>query len=412
MRDMKYRYFGGVMAAAAVLAVPVQAWGQHVVGTPALTDGSDGGFQVPINADPIYRLPTGRAGDSGFYTAAEFVMLTQTRDFGSQTIAVRGFFDSSGVLTGIPGLFVGSGTEALNTRDLSRQSYQPGFNVEIGYRFDNGMRLFFNYMQLIEAHYSLGATLVPPLFRGPPGLADTFLSAPVFNFPPNFAGPARKVQGFDDYQIYGIWNAASTMDIRIAQRYQEMNAGYRIPLLETDYSRVYGAAGGRFAWFFERFQWWTFSYDIDGNITPQDTARYTNTLSQRMYGPFIGCGHEIFILNQFSLSTDLTAAMLFNVAKMRAKYQLGENVPADIATQSKFGREEFRVVPNLNAAVNFWWYPVEGVQIRVGYQALMFFNTLHMDEPVGFNYGNIDPSYKVKEFRLLHGFNVGIGFFF
>jgi hypothetical protein len=410
---MRYRDFGGVLVAAVtVLAAPAQSLAQHVVGTPALTDGSDGGFQVPLNTDPIYRLPTGRAGDSGFYTAAEFVMLTQTRDFGSQTIAVRGFFDSAGVLTGIPGTFVGSGTEALNTRDFSRQTYQPGFNVEIGYRFDNGMRLFFNYMQLVEAHASLGATLVPPLFRGPPGLADTFLSAPVFNFPPNFAGPARKVQGFGDYQIYGIWNAASTMDIRIVQRYQEMNAGYRIPMLETDYSRLYGTAGGRFAWIFERFQWWTFSYDLNGNVRPQDTARYTNTLSQRMYGPFIGVGHEIFILNQFSLSTDLTGAMLFEVAKMRAKYQLGENVPADIATQSKFGREEFRIVPNINAAVNFWWYPVEGVQIRVGYQALMFFNTLHMNEPVGFNYGNIDPSYKVKEFRLLHGFNAGIGFFF
>ena len=126
-----------------------------------------------------------------------------------------------------------------------------------------------------------------------------------------------------------------------------------------------------------------------------------------MYGPFVGCGHEIFVANQFSVSLDLTGAILLDVAKQRAKYELG-----DETVQSKWGREEFRLVPNANAAVNLWWYPIEGVQIRVGYQAMTFFNTLYMREPVGFNFGNIDPSYETKYFRLLHGFNVGIGFFF
>ena len=31
---------------------------------------------------------------------------------------------------------------------------------------------------------------------------------------------------------------------------------------------------------------------------------------------------------------------------------------------------------------------------------------------VGLDYGNINPSYQTKYFRWLHGFNVGIGFFF
>jgi hypothetical protein len=35
-----------------------------------------------------------------------------------------------------------------------------------------------------------------------------------------------------------------------------------------------------------------------------------------------------------------------------------------------------------------------------------------MTDPIGFNFGNIDPNYGVKVFRLVHGFNVGIGFFF
>ncbi len=41
-----------------------------------------------------------------------------------------------------------------------------------------------------------------------------------------------------------------------------------------------------------------------------------------------------------------------------------------------------------------------------------FFNTLYMKDPVGFDAGDINPKYGVKFFRLIHGFNVGIGFFF
>ena len=161
-----------------------------------------------------------------------------------------------------------------------------------------------------------------------------------------------------------------------------------MPVFQTDYSRAYGMAGGRFAWFFERFAWRAVSYDMHGNVFPQDAADYTNTLSQRMYGPFIGCGNEIFIANQFSLSCDLTGAMLLDVAKERAKYKLGDD-----SVQSKWGRDEFRVVPNANAAVNLWWYPIDGVQIRVGYQAMTYYNTLYMLEPVGFDFSNINPSY-------------------
>ena len=296
-------------------------------------------------------------------------------------------------------------------RDFSPRTYEPGWNVEFGYRFDDGTRLFFNYMQLVDAHYSAGASLAAPFFRTSPSLAETFLTAPVYNFNVAFAGPQNKT-GFDNaanggFTAYGIWNGASQMDIKFTQRYQEMNFGTRVPVFQTDYSRAYGIAGGKFAWFFERFNWRTVSFDTAGNATPQDAANYSNTLSQRMYGPFVGCGNEVFIANQFSISCDLTGSLLLDVAKQRAKYKLG-----DETVQSKWGREEFRVVPNGNAAVNLWWYPIPGVQIRAGYQAMTFFNTLYMLEPVGLNYGNINPSYQVRYFRLLHGFNVGIGFFF
>src|SRR5262245_65925491 len=98
-------------------------------------------------------------------------MPTQTRAIGHQTIATRGFVDSDGSITGTPGTFVGPGTEAINTRDFSPRTFQPGFNVEAGYRFDDGTRIFFNYMQLVDATYSLGASLVPFGFGGRPDLS-------------------------------------------------------------------------------------------------------------------------------------------------------------------------------------------------------------------------------------------------
>jgi hypothetical protein len=405
---MRHRTIGGaLLAAAAVLAGPGGARAQFGNGTAPFTDGSDGGFPPP--RQPAYQvpIPTGAAGDSGFYVGLEYVMLQQTRAIGNQTIAVRGFYDLDGSVTGQPGRLVGSGAVGLTTKDFSPRTFQPGGQLEVGYKFEDGTRVFYRYLQLYDAHYSFGASAVPPGYSLNPNLADSFLSARVFNFNQFFAGPTGKVNGVPDTAVYGIWNAASQMDIKFTQRYQEMQAGARVPVLESEYSRVYASGGLQFNWFFERFQWRTVSLDAGGNARPQDVAFYTNTLSQRLYGPFVGCGHEVFVADQFSVSGDLTAAALLDVVKMRAKYKLG-----DQTVQSKFGREEFRVVPNVNAATNLWWYPVEGVQVRVGYQALTFFNTTHMLEPVGLNFGNIAPRYRIQGFRLVHGINAGIGFFF
>jgi hypothetical protein len=452
------------------------------------------GFDPPINADPAIPIPTGAAGSAGFYATAEYVMLTQTRALGEQTVAFRGFIDSRGNITGLPGTYVGSGVEALNTRQLGRTTFQPGVQVELGYRFEDGTRIFANYMQLFDAHYAQGATLVPPFFRSSVDAADTFLVAGVYNFPPEYAGPQVKLSqdvvgsitifqpvqagtintanalggttsipniiqqpqrvpansvillnpvqigtvvvtdnlgnvvsvqpnivnvpvvsparpgdpGFNPgFNAYGIWNGASVMDIKLTQRYTQAEIGARVPMFQTDYSRVYGIAGGRFAWFFERFWWRTVSFDIDGVAGSKDQAFYTNTLSQRLYGPFVGCGHEIFVGNQFSVSTDLTAAALIGIVKERATYELG-----DRTTRSKRSHNEYTVVPNANASVNLWWYPIEGVQVRVGYTAMTYFNTRRMEDPIGFNFGSIDPNYDTQVFRLLHGFNVGFGLFF
>ncbi|HEY1186473.1 MAG TPA: Lpg1974 family pore-forming outer membrane protein [Gemmata sp.] len=397
---MRIRYIGGaVLAAVVAVACPERATAQ------------DGQFQTPLNSGDVIPIPTGRAGDSGFYTSAEFVMYMMTKAIGEQPIAYRGFYDSQGAISGVPGTFIGSGAVALDTYSGGQRTYQPGFRIELGYKFDTGTQVFLKYMQLYDAHYSSGVTQNTLGFKARPDLADTFLSSPVYNFTTFFNGPNQDTN-FDTTNnggnnTAGLWNAADVMDTKFTQRYTQADLGLRTPLFSTEYSSVYGMSGARFAWFFERFSWRTVDLDQSGNSIPQSAAQYTNTLSQRMYGLFVGCGHEVYLGNMFSLSTDLTGAAFLDVAKGRAKYKLGDD-----STQSKYGRNTWALVPSATADINLWMYPVEGIQLRVGYSAMTFFNTRYMKDPVGFNFGNIDPNYDTKYFRLIHGFNIGVGFFF
>jgi hypothetical protein len=408
---MRHRLYGGSLFATCALVVAGLAG--RAGAQPAST------YAVPGRPAENVPIPTGNPGTHGFYTFAEFMFLTQTWGLGDdQVVAYRGLVDSRGAITGLPGTYIGSGQVALSTNDFARRSWQPGFNVGIGYKLDDGTSIYLSYLSLLDRNYHAGATLATPFFRSRFDLSDTFLVAGVFNFPPQYAGPLVKTEAddtngnndIDDNEggnFYGIWNGASVMDIQFNQWFTQWEVGARVPLLQTEYSRIYGLAGGRFDWFMERFLWRTVSYDILGRAGPQDAARYNNTLSQRMYGPFLGCGHEVYVGKRFSMSLDLTGALLMNIIKERAKYKLESGT-----IQNKLSRDEFGVVPSATANLNLWWYPIEGVQIRAGYNAWTFFNTMHMHHPIGFNYGGIDPAYETKAFRIVHGVNVGLGLFF
>ncbi len=431
---MRHRLYGGsLLAVAALVAVAPAARAQSIdllTGSASpLEAGLPGGvlargqvadttYSVPGLAAENVPIPTGNPGGHGFYTALDFFYMTQTWALGKQTVAMRGLVDSRGLITGLPGTYIGSGVKALSTDDFARRTWLPGFNLTLGYKLDDGTAIYASYLNLMDRNYHAGATLVPPFFRGRLDLSDTFLTAGVFNFPPQYAGPLVKTTADDANgnrlpdpneggNFYGIWNGAGVMDIEFNHRFSQWEIGARIPLYQTEYSRIYGLAGGRFDWIWERFQWRTVSYDITGEASARDAATYKNTLSQRMYGPFFGCGHEVYMGKRFSLSLDVTGAILMNVIKERAKYKLDSN-----EIQNKLSRDEFGLVPSATANMNLWWYPIEGVQIRVGYNAYTFFNTMRMEQPIGFNYSSLDPAYTTQVFRIVHGANAGIGLFF
>lgn len=357
-------------------------------------------------------LPLGNPGSQGFFAFMDLVYLTQTWTLGNQTVAERGFRDSTGFLTGRAGTFIGSKTEALNTNDFGRRSYMPGYNIGIGFKSEDGTTYVAKFLRTPRYHYVAGATLVPQDFQGPNNLADTFLYSPVFNFPPQFSGSANRTglegNGAPSQLLYGIWNGSSAMTIQYTQEYTDVDLGVRIPIFETPYSKVYGLAGGRMDWFFERFKWRTQAFDtISGQSDPNDVAFYTNTLSQRLYGPYLGASHEIYLGKNFSFSSDLTAALMVNFTKERAKYKIGSN-----DAQNKRSLNDLDFSPSAGGNVNLWWYPTSGIQVRIGYQANTWFNTHNLQQPIGFNYSNIDPVYGTQAFRMIHGLNVGFGLYF
>ncbi len=351
-------------------------------------------------------LPLGqsRPESGGIYGTAEFLFMHPNRNIGHQIIASRGFRDSDGTVSGTPGQFVGSRRIALDTDSFGRTTWTPGFRVGIGYRMADGWAISVTYAHMIGAEYNTSVGPVSPDFNPGGDLADTFLFSPAFNFSAYFAGPPNKINGGSGLTPYGIWNGAEEMVIAYTQRFDNWDITVRMPVYDSEYARTYALAGGRFSWIWERFGWLTISRDVNGNGSLQDAAEYTNIISQRMYGPFLGAGNEVYLGNAFALSGELTAAALYSIVKERAKYER-----LDEFTQSKRSRSEYTIVPNINASIDLWWYPINGVTLRAGYDLWTYFNTIYMQQPVGFNVGAIDPSYKHRAVRIFHGFHVGVG---
>lgn len=478
------------------------------VGARAQT--ADFGPEVP-HADPASPLPIGhdRMEKGGFFVSTSFLYYRQTNPLKNQAVAVRGFQDTDGsiqllrnALFGttepiVPGRFFGSRIQALNTDQVSGPvSYQPGMGLSLGWRFEDGVSIEFNWKHLWDAKYTAVASLAPPNGAYGGQLADTYLFSPVFNFPAEFSGPSDKVvlsntlgtgsasasasttiiggsfiggttpaanfslftaqasasaQGglTAPFAAYGVWNAASLMTLSFVQRNDMFDLMGRIPYYQDDCSRYYALVGGRTVQFWERFAWTTTDYPIvpvtatstatinnspiitvqNGQIiiqspsisvtasaptappgtqpSPQDVATYSNIVSNRMYGPMIGCGGEYWLGHGFSFTLDLRAGLLVDFVKERAKYERGDQYIARGRS-----RNEYAIVPELDAMAAVMWYPIEGVSMRVGYDAMSFFNTISSPRPVDFNYGAVAPAWEKNTFRLIDGIQAGIGIVF
>ncbi|HLW67203.1 MAG TPA: Lpg1974 family pore-forming outer membrane protein [Gemmataceae bacterium] len=367
------------------------------------------GLDVGGRDAPLFPLPlsSNRPEDGGFYTALEYKMLRMTKTIGNQPLAVRGFVDVDGSVQrdlggsfiivgttvvfnpgppGPPGAFLGSGAEALNVNQLATDwTYGPGYELTLGYRFENGWAVEANWTQIFSVKYTAGADSIPPGFAVGPVLADTFLFSPVVNFPIQYAGPASRLGVGNPGATYGIWNAASSMTEQYTQRYNEGNILGRYPVLTSDVSRTNVYVGYRFSWIWENFRWDTVARDFAGNATAADHAIYNNIVSNRMYGPFIGAGQEFYLGKGFAIELAIDQAAMLDIVKERATYSL-----ADRSTEAKKQMVEYSFAPETEGKIDLTWYPTRGIQFRLGWDFMMFLNTVSNPYPVSFDFNNFN----------------------
>jgi hypothetical protein len=422
--------------------------------------------------DPVFPLPLfhERPETGGFYTAGSFLLLRQTNPLKEQPIAVRGFVDTFGNVQAterflndavfgvfspnpiVPGQFFGSGKLALDVDQVSGpNSYQPGFRVTLGWKFQNDLDIEFNWSHLFTKKNSATAAPIGPTLSGGVDGSDSVLFAPVYNFTPYYIGPTNKLilsldtpgaftlgripLGFLADQVFhtsegpvGIWNAAQWMTIQFTQRYDDFEIIGRIPIYESDRCRCYGLFGPRHVQLWERFWWHTVDVSVrevhldvtttglaqsfgrpdqEGVSGPQDQADYSNIVSNRLYGPLFGLGSDVYVGHGFGINLDLRCAPYIDVVKERAKYELG-----DRSTAAQRSRTDYTMAYELAGRLNLTWYPIEGVELRVGYELQNFFNTVSSPQPIDFNMGSITPTWEKGTYRLFDGFSAGISLTF
>jgi hypothetical protein len=381
--------------------------------TPRSAQAQILGYAPPDFAWPIPWGST-RPEDGGVYIGSDFLLWRQTVPLRNQVVATRGFYDinSQDAHIGQFGgaTFIGSGTVALDTNQVRGPgSYQPGFNIHIGYKFPDESTITFSWLYLFQQRYQAVATAVPPNFNFRGDFADTFLTAPVFNFPNDFAGLAEQqnsgITGPNGLPLatYGIWDGASLMTESFVQRTQMYDIIWRKPLFETECYRMSSLCGPRFFWIWENYLWRTTNFGFTGSAGP--SATYTNIDSNRMYGLDVGCSQEWYLGQGFACQLDTEVTGYLNIIKERTQYSTERKFNG--SAESKRARTDYTVVPAFDAKLSLMWYPIENVQLNLGYDVMAFFNTVNAQVPIDFNYSSVDPKFD-RVFRLFDGLTASI----
>ena len=122
-----------------------------------------------------------------------------------------------------------------------------------------------------------------------------------------------------------------------------------------------------------------------------------------MYGAFCGWSNECYLGHGFALQFDIQAALFLDVIRERQQYTTGVRygIPQPTA-ESKRTLTQWTAVPEVNGSLNLVWYPIQSVQLRLGYDVMAFFNTVSSPRPIDFNYGSLTAPYQSTS-RLFDG---------
>jgi len=392
--------------------------------------------QSPNPGNPVWEFPLPTMWgykDTGFYFAGEALFWRMDNPIKNQVIAVRGFVDEAGQATGIPGQFVGSGEVALDTSDIGSDKFEPGYRFTLGYRFTNNWAIEAVYWRLSEFRHTANAGIMPRTFNVGADFGNSFLFSPFFNFSPIFAGPIRDIVsavlppdlliddagniiGVDPDDLFhggkvipafGIWNAADDMTLDFIQRVQNFEINVRVPVVQTECSRAYVLMGPRYLYVQEKFRWRTVDLDVDGlGLDPADQATYVNEWENRFFGWQCGIGTEAYLGGGFAISFEGRVGLFADVRMNNVKIERGDGAAA-----IQRHRNDLYWSPLVQGGVFLWWFPVEGVQFRAGYEFTGLWNTHRSPYPVDFNTGHLDPAFE-NEFMRFDGVSLGVAFIF
>lgn len=419
-----------------------------VVGmVPASGRADEIGPADPVLPLPLYHNKPDNFGlfDGGLFFGTSFAAYKQTNPISHQGVAYRGFTDvtgtarvpyiydpGSGVTVSTPpgpwvGKFYGSGEEALNTDQVSGPgTLNPGIKISAGWRFGDRVTVTASWMWLADATYTSSASNIPKGSQIGSDYANSFLSAPVYNFYPEYAGPNDDLYNASAAPLppavnpittgidaargagYGIWNAAEVFTQSFTQRSQFVDLLCRVPVYENENYRISGVVGPKFVWLWEKYKLRAVDYNVYGESSGYDQAIYTNIVSNRMYGANLACQQEWYMGHGFALNLTLGGSMYLDIVKARARYELGEKYYGPV---SKRSRTLYQIAPSLEGTVGVGWYPFEGVELNIGYNLMGFFNTVSSRHPIDFDFGTVDPAYD-SQTRWFSGFQAGFALVF
>jgi hypothetical protein len=359
-------------------------------------------------------LSNPRPEEGGIYTGFNFVYMNTNRTLGAQTIAYRGFLDRDGQAsgTGLANTWVGSKDVALNTEYLLGPGLnQPGWDLYAGWKFSGGVAVELGWRHLVQAKYSASAAIIPPDNKTGLNFENTFMTSLVTNFSTDWAGADPRLPTGTIASVFGIWDAASLMQIDYIQRYDIYEINVRIPVYETDCWRTYGLLGPRIVWIWERFHWRTVSADVNGNTAPDTIADYYNMVSNRMTGVHAGCGNDWFLGNTpigaFACNFDIEGGLYLDFCKTDVQYQREDRV-----ISSSRGGRLFALSPGVNMSLGLKWYCWEGITVDLGWDLQTYFNTYASLHPVDFNLSTVNPTFDHIFFRYYTGLRFGVTFSF
>jgi hypothetical protein len=127
-----------------------------------------------------------------------------------------------------------------------------------------------------------------------------------------------------------------------------------------------------------------------------------------MYGVHAGFQSEYYLGHGFAVMMDLQGAMFLNITKTRVKYEFG----VKLAPENKRALTDISFVPELQGTLSLMWYPTEGIQMKLGYDVMAFFNTVSSEDPVTFDYSGLDPNFSRNKVRFFDGIQASIAFLF